>query len=78
MSHINIAEAKACLSQLVARAEAGETVQINRRDKPVAQLSSLTQPRKPVRIAALRAVTDTMPNNMADNVLPTMRDKARY
>lgn len=39
MGQVNIAEAKAHLSDLVARAEAGETTQISRRGKPVAQIS---------------------------------------
>lgn len=36
---VNVAEAKAHLSELLARVEAGETVVIARRNKPVAQLS---------------------------------------
>ena len=78
VSHVNLAEAKAHLSELVTRAEAGETVQISRRGKPVVQLSGLTQHRKPIRMAELRAVTDTMSESMADNVVPAMRDEARY
>ena len=38
MSEVNLAEAKAHLSALVARAEAGETVSITRRGIPVARL----------------------------------------
>jgi antitoxin (DNA-binding transcriptional repressor) of toxin-antitoxin stability system len=78
MGHVNLAEAKAHLSELVARAEAGESIQISRRGKPVAQLSNLTQPRKRIDLAALRAVTDTMPESTADNVVRAMRDEARY
>ncbi|MDR3534769.1 MAG: type II toxin-antitoxin system prevent-host-death family antitoxin [Rhodopila sp.] len=78
MGHVNLAEAKAHLSELVTRAEAGESVQISRRGKPVVQLSSLAQPRKPIQLAALRAVTDTMPEGTADNVVRAMRDEARY
>jgi len=78
LGQVNIAEAKAHLSELVARAEAGETVQISRRGKPVAQLSRIEQPRKPIGLDALKAVTDTIPESMADNVVTTMRDEARY
>ena len=78
MGHVNIAEAKAHLSDLVARAEAGETIQISRRGKPVAQISSLMQPLKRIDLATLRAVTDTMPESAAESVLPAMRDEARY
>jgi prevent-host-death family protein len=78
LHHVNIAEAKAHLSDLVARAEAGETIQISRRGKPVAQISSLMQPRKRIDLAALRALTDTMAESTAESVLPAMRDEARY
>jgi prevent-host-death family protein len=78
MAQVNLAEAKAHLSELVARAEAGETIQISRRGKPVVQLTSLAQPRKPVDVAALRALTDSMPKSTAENVLRAMRDEARY
>ena len=44
MVEVNLAEAKAHLSELVARAEAGETIQISRRGKPVAQLNRVGQP----------------------------------
>nr|WP_294547365.1 type II toxin-antitoxin system prevent-host-death family antitoxin [uncultured Rhodopila sp.] len=78
MRQVNIAEAKAHLSDLVARAEAGETIQISRRGKPVVQIISLMQPRKRIDLAALRALTDTMPESTAESVLPAMRDGARY
>jgi prevent-host-death family protein len=78
MDPVNLAEAKAHLSELVARAEAGETIQISRRGKTVAQLSSLTQTRKPIRLATLKTVTDTMPECAAESVVPAIRDEARY
>jgi prevent-host-death family protein len=80
VSHVNLAEAKAHLSELVARAEAGETVQISRRGKPVVQLSTLASARKPVQLALLRAVTDTLPqpSEAAEDVVQVMRDGARF
>jgi prevent-host-death family protein len=78
MSHINLAEAKAHLSELVARVEAGEVIQISRRGKPVAQLTSLTPSREPIDVAAMRALTDSMPDCGVDSVVLTMRDEARY
>ncbi|MEA2777511.1 MAG: hypothetical protein QOF90_2917 [Acetobacteraceae bacterium] len=78
MTHINLAEAKAHLSELVARAEAGESIQISRRGTPVVQLSSLLKPRKRIDLAELRAVTDAMPESTADNVVAVMRSQARY
>jgi prevent-host-death family protein len=78
MSHVTLAKAKAHLSELVARAEAGEAIQISRRGKPVALLTSLTPPRKPIDVAAMRALTDSMPDCGVDSVVLTMRDEARY
>ncbi len=49
---VNLAEAKARLSELASRAEAGEVVQINRRGKPVVQISRIAQPRTPFDVAA--------------------------
>jgi prevent-host-death family protein len=78
MLPVNLAVAKAHLSELVTRAEAGECIQISRRGRPVVQLTSLVQLRKPIRLAELRAVTDTMSDSSADNVVRAMRDEARY
>ena len=58
MDSVSLAEAKARLSELVARAAEGETVQITRRGKPVAQIAPIVQPRKPIDIEALRAVSE--------------------
>jgi antitoxin (DNA-binding transcriptional repressor) of toxin-antitoxin stability system len=78
MDDVNIAEAKAHLSDLVARAEAGECIRINRRGKPLAQLSQVVPPRRPIRSADLKAVTDTMADSAAETIVPAMRDEARY
>jgi prevent-host-death family protein len=78
MAQVNLADAKAHLSELVARAEAGESIQISRRGKVVAQLTRAEQPRKPVDVAALRAMIETMPESSTESVLPAMRDEARY
>ena len=80
MNLINIAEAKAHLSELVARAESGETIQISRRGKPVAEIRPIHQAKKPIDIEMLRAVTDTLsesPESGAD-LVRRMRDEARY
>ena len=54
MHDVNLADAEAYLSALVEQAAAGEPVRIIRRGKPVAQLTSLQTPRKPIDSAALR------------------------
>ena len=80
MGSISLAAAKAHLSDLVERAGNGETVQITRRGKPVAQLTAIETTRKRVDIAALRAMTDAMPRQResAGDFVRRMRDEDRY
>jgi prevent-host-death family protein len=58
MLSINIHEAKAKLSEYLAAVEAGETVQICRRNVPVAELVPLRQPRKTPRPIGLACDSD--------------------
>jgi prevent-host-death family protein len=80
MKQVNLAHAKAHLSELVERAAAGEPICITRRGKPVAQLSAVERPRKPVDVAALRALTDRMPmqQESAGDFVRRIRDEDRY
>ena len=61
MADINLADAKARLSELVARAEAGETIRISRGGRPVVELRAVANPRNPVDVSMLRPVTETLP-----------------
>ena len=61
MIRVSLAHAKAHLSELVERAAAGEAVCITRRGKPVAQITAVDAPRKPIDVAVLRSMTDAMP-----------------
>ena len=80
MDAINLAEAKAHLSELVDRVEAGDSVDITRRGKPVARLTAVAKPRKPVDAALLEALTATMPkqSRSAADLVRSMRDGDRY
>ncbi len=80
MVAVNLAEAKARLSAWVARAEAGETVSITRRGKPVARLVAAEAPREPIDIGKLRALTDKMrmQTESAGEFMRALRDDARY
>jgi prevent-host-death family protein len=80
MEEITVAEAKAHLSELVERAARGESVQITRRGKPVALLSSVERRLKPIDLKALRALTSSMPKQPepARSWLRSVRDQARY
>jgi prevent-host-death family protein len=55
MKIVNVHEAKARLSEYLAQVEAGETIIIARRNKPIAEVRPLTQPvekrRRPIGLA---------------------------
>jgi len=80
MSSVNLADAKAHLSELVERAAAGEAVRITRRGKLVAQIVPADTPRKPINLGALQALTAAMPQQTesARETIRQMRDEARY
>jgi prevent-host-death family protein len=79
-STINLKDAKARLSELVERAQAGETVTISRRGKVVAQLTASPAGRKPIDLEALRALTRRLPRSdrEAGDLMREIRDDARY
>jgi len=80
MNTINLADAKAHLSELVAQAEAGEPVCITRRGKPVARLTAVETRHRPIVLSTLRALTEAMPKQAeaADDFVRRMRDESRY
>ncbi|ATQ70517.1 MULTISPECIES: type II toxin-antitoxin system Phd/YefM family antitoxin [Methylosinus] len=80
MSGVTIAEAKAHLSELVERAARGATVRLTRRGKVIAKIAPLEEPRKPVDVAALRALTDRMPlqTEPSSEFVRRMRNEDRY
>jgi prevent-host-death family protein len=80
MDAINLADAKAHLSELVDRVEAGDSIDITRRGKPVARLTAVARPRKRVDESLLRALTATMPPQVgsAADMVRSMRDGDRY
>ena len=80
MADVSIAEAKAHFSELVDRAEAGETVRITRRGKPVARLVPETKKKKKIDVEALRKFTESMPWQpvSAGEFIRKMRDEDRY
>jgi prevent-host-death family protein len=80
MDTVSLADAKARLSELVDRAERGEDVCITRRGKPVVRLTRIERPKKPIDVAALRRLTDSMriSEESAGDFIRRMRDDARY
>jgi prevent-host-death family protein len=80
MDAISLAEAKAHLSELVDRVEAGDSIAITRRGRPVARLTAAARPRQRIDAIQLKALTAGMtpqPHAAAD-VVRSMRDDDRY
>jgi prevent-host-death family protein len=80
MNTVNLADAKAHLSELVAQAASGEAVCITRRGKPVARLTGVHTPRRPVALATLQTLTESMlvQAESAGDFVRKMRDGDRY
>lgn len=80
METINLADAKARLSELVDRVEAGDSIDITRRGKPVARLTAVAKPRRRIDAALLGSLTATMPPQAesAAELVRSMRDGDRY
>jgi prevent-host-death family protein len=80
METFSLAEAKARLSELVTRAVEGETVQITRRGKPVAQITAIEPPRQPIDLEALKAIRrlSHKQKESAGAFMRRMRDEERY
>jgi prevent-host-death family protein len=80
MDTVNLADAKARLSELVTRAEAGEDICITRRGKPVVRLTRVERPKKPIDFEAIRQLRESMPKQeeSAEEFIRRMRDDARY
>jgi prevent-host-death family protein len=80
MDAISLADAKAHLSELVDRVEAGDSIDITRRGKPVARLTAVAKPRKRIDATLLQSLTATMPPQAegAADLVRSMRDSDRY
>lgn len=80
MSRYSLAEAKAHFSALVDLAEAGETVEITRRGKLVACVTSPKSELKPIDVDALRRLAARLPVQQqgAGEFIRKMRDAERY
>jgi prevent-host-death family protein len=80
MNAISLADAKARLSELLDRAEAGEEICITRRGKPVARLLPARQARKAIDLGDMRQVTEGKRQQPEDAAafVRRMRDEDRY
>lgn len=80
MNAITFTQAKAQLSELVDRAEAGETVDIIRRGKLAAQIVPPKRKMRKIDVEALEALRARLPyqEQSAGDFIREMRDDARY
>jgi prevent-host-death family protein len=80
MKAITLADAKARLSELVDRVEAGDSIDITRGGKPVARLVGPATPHKRINTALLEALTATLPRQRetAADLVRSTRDRDRY
>ena len=80
MDAVSLADAKARLSELVDRVEAGDSIDITRRGRPVARLTSVARPRRRIDIVMLQGLTATMSRHAgsAADLVRSMRDGDRY
>ena len=77
MVTVNLAQAKAHLSELLDKVEAGLEVVITRRGKAVAHLSAAVRPRKPLPLRELAGFRAAMPRlrRPAAELLRALRDE---
>ena len=80
MTVVKLADAKAHLSELIDRAQSGETISITKHGKPVAKLVAAKPERKPISLAELQALTEGQPrqSESAGDFVRRMRDEDRY
>ena len=80
MDSYNLADAKAHLSDLVARAEAGEEIEIKRRGHVVAKLVPAARPRRKMDIEEMRKIAAMGPPQGvgAGEFMRWLRDTDRY
>jgi prevent-host-death family protein len=60
-SSVSVAQAKARLSEILARVESGEEVVITRRGKPVARVCPERRPKKALDLRAIDRVRGSLP-----------------
>jgi prevent-host-death family protein len=61
MASVGVAEAKAHLSDLIRRGQAGEEIEITVRGKPAVRLVAVEPPRKRIDLESLRRLRESIP-----------------
>lgn len=75
MVTVSLAEAKAHLSSILDRVEAGETVVITRRGRPVARVTAAEKEKQPIPFEELARFRASMPSFPASKMISEMRDE---
>ncbi|HHZ09273.1 MAG TPA: type II toxin-antitoxin system prevent-host-death family antitoxin [Rhizobiales bacterium] len=75
MVTFSLAEAKTHLSNILDRVEAGETVVITRRGRPVARVTATEREKKPLPLEELARFRASMPSFPASQMISDMRDE---
>ena len=80
MVTVNLAQAKARLSELLDQVEAGEEIVITRHGRPVAHLAPAVAPKKPVDLEGLAKFRASLPpiGQSSVELLRHMRDEERF
>ena len=80
MRTVNLVEAKAHLSELVAAASGGSPVAITRRGKLVARITAPGKQRRAIRLDELKALSALSTGPVADTeaMISALRDDVRY
>jgi prevent-host-death family protein len=80
MITVNLAHAKAHLSELIDRVESGEAVVITRRGRPVARIGPIGSSKQPIDFKSLEEFRKTMPPlpKSSAELIREMRDDERY
>ena len=77
MITVNLAQAKACLSEILDKVESGQDVVITRPGKAVAHVSAVVRPKNPLPLRGLAEFRAAMPRlrRPAADLLREMRDE---
>lgn len=77
MDTVSLAEAKAQLSKLIDQVEAGGEIVITRHGRPVARVSPIEQPKKPLDLDAIEKARNQLPpwSEPSAKILRHLRDE---
>jgi prevent-host-death family protein len=80
METISLADAKAQLSRVIDKVEAGEEIVITRHGRAVARVTAVEQPRKPIDFEGLAETRKKLPpwRKPSAELIREMRDDERY